>query len=200
MSKGFQPASARRAILCALAASLIFTTACGSHDSGSPSQPPITIVTKTITTPNSSGQLQSFSTAASGIDTQSAFFQDLGTNGRTCNSCHKADQAWGMSAAQVQVTFDASGGQDPVFRPVDGTNCPTDDMSTLQSRTTATTLIRTRGLIRIARPVPAGAEFSVSAVSDPYNCSVGGLSLYRRPLPSTNVKFLSTVMWDVRES
>src|SRR5262249_12376441 len=167
---------------------------------GSPPQPPITVVTKTIPAPKGSGQLQSFSTAETGIDTKSAFFQDLGTNGRTCNSCHKADQAWGMAAAQVQATFDVTGGMDPVFRAVDGTNCPTDDMSTLPSRTAATTLIRTRGLIRIARPVPGGAEFIVSSVSDPYNCSVGGLSLYRRPLPSTNVKFLSTVMWDGRES
>ena len=105
-----------------------------------------------------------------------------------------------MSAGQVQARFDASDGMDPVFRAVDGTNCPTDDMSTVSARQAATTLVRGRGVIRIARPVPAGAEFTVSAISDPYNCPVGGLSLYRRPLPSTNVKFLSTVMWDGRES
>ena len=202
MRKRFQPARAGQVWLCVLVtASFVFTTACGSHNSeGSPQQPPVTVVTKTLTTPNGSGELQSFTTSPAGIDTKNAFFSDMGANGRTCNSCHVADQGWTISAAQAQARFDSSGGTDPLFRPVDGTNCPTDDMSTLSARSTATTLIRSRGVIRIARPVPAGAEFSVSGVDDPYNCSVGGLSLYRRPLPSTNVKFLSTVMWDGRES
>lgn len=202
MIKSFQLASAGRVLLCALAtASFLLSTACGSNDSeGSPQQPPVNVATKTLTTPNGSGQMQSFTTSAAGIDTQNAFFRDMGVNGRTCNSCHLADQGWGISAAQSQARFDTSNGTDPLFRPVDGTNCPTDDMSTLTSRAAATTLIRSRGVIRIARPVPAGAEFTVSGVDDPYSCSVGGLSLYRRPLPSTNLKFLSTVMWDGRES
>lgn len=203
MSKICEPARAGRVLLCALAgAYLIFTSGCGSSPTTTPRpvQPPINIpAANTVTTPNASGQLQSFSPSGP-INTNGAFFQNLGTNGRTCNSCHLVDQAWGMSAAQVQARFDASAGTDPLFRPVDGTNCPTDDVSTLAARTAATTLIRTRGLIRIPRPIPAGAEFSLSAVSDPHNCSVGGLSLYRRPLPSTNVKFLSSVMWDGRES
>ncbi|MCI0349826.1 MAG: hypothetical protein L0Z53_10410 [Acidobacteriales bacterium] len=202
MSKSFQPATVGRVSLCALAAaSFLFTTACGSGDpEGSPQQPPTTIVTKTITTPNASGQLQSFSTSPAGIDTQNPFFRDLGVNGRTCNTCHVVDQGWSFSAVQAQARFDTTNGMDPLFRAVDGTNCPTNDMSTLSARGAATTLIRARGVIRIARPVPAGAEFSVAAVDDPHNCSVGGLSLYRRPLPSTNVKFLSSVMWDGRES
>lgn len=203
MSKTSEPARAGRILVCALAGvCLIFTSGCGSSPTTTPRpvQPPTNIpAANTITTPNASGQLQSFSTSGS-IDTNTAFFQNLGTNGRNCNSCHLVDQAWGMSAAQVQARFDATAGMDPVFRPVDGTNCPTDDVSTLSARTSATTLIRTRGLIRISRPIPAGAEFSLAAVSDPHNCSVGGLSLYRRPLPSTNVKFLSSVMWDGRES
>ena len=39
------------------------------------------------------------------------------------------------------------------------------------------------------------------AVDNPYGCSSNStLSMYRRPLPSTNLRFLSTVMWDGRES
>jgi hypothetical protein len=63
-------------------------------------------------------------------------------------------------------------------------------------------------LIRIATPVPAGAEFSISVVHDPYGCAlqvdptthVLTASVYRRPLPSANLSFLSAVMFDGRET
>jgi cytochrome c peroxidase len=59
----------------------------------------------------------------------------------------------------------------------------------------------TKGLIRVSLAVPSAAEFRVVAVDDPYGCSTTSeLSVYRRPLPSTNLKFLSTVMWDGRET
>jgi len=58
-----------------------------------------------------------------------------------------------------------------------------------------------RGLIRIALAVPAGAEFTVASVNNPYGCgSTSTLSMYRRPLPATNLTFLSTVMRDGQES
>jgi hypothetical protein len=56
-------------------------------------------------------------------------------------------------------------------------------------------------LIRIALPAPAGAEFQVVSVVNPYGCSdPATLSMYRRPLPTANLRFLSTLMWDGRES
>jgi hypothetical protein len=56
-------------------------------------------------------------------------------------------------------------------------------------------------LIRIPLPLPDGAEFSVQSVNNPYGCSdTSTLSMYRRPLPTTNLGFLSTLMWDGRES
>jgi cytochrome c peroxidase len=154
----------------------------------------------TITTNDTSGQLQTLSLNGPIPTSTNPFFQSLGTNKRTCNSCHQLDQSWSVSAASVQARFDVDGGLDPIFNSVDGTNCPTDDVSTVAARTAATTLLRTKGLIRIARPIPASAEFALTAVNDPYNCSVNGLSLYRRPLPSTNLKFISDVMWDGRET
>jgi len=58
-----------------------------------------------------------------------------------------------------------------------------------------------RGLFRIALPVPAGAEFELVGVVNPYGCSAPDtLSVYRRPLPAANLRFLSSVMWDGRES
>jgi cytochrome c peroxidase len=58
-----------------------------------------------------------------------------------------------------------------------------------------------KGLIRIELPVPDSAEFSVVGVGNPYGCNdPSTLSMYRRPLPATNLRFLSAVMWDGRES
>src|SRR5262249_20658054 len=42
----------------------------------------------------------------------------------------------------------------------------------------------------------------VDAIDDPYGCQAPrtSVSVYRRPLPATNLRFLSAVMWDGRES
>src|SRR4051812_8744543 len=69
------------------------------------------------------GQVAVVSTAAT-IDTGNPFFQNLGANGRTCNSCHKLEAALGISAAQIQAIFNQSQGLDPIFRINDGSNAP----------------------------------------------------------------------------
>lgn len=62
-------------------------------------------------------------------------------------------------------------------------------------------MLRTRGLIRIAIAVPANADYYIKNVFNPYGCSESDvISQYRRPLPSTNLRFLSAVMFDGRES
>ena len=49
--------------------------------------------------------------------------------------------------------------------------------------------------------VPANAEFTVLSNDNPYGCtSTSAISVYRRPLPTTNLPFLTTVMWDGRET
>jgi hypothetical protein len=50
--------------------------------------------------------------------------------------------------------------------------------------------------------VPPDAEFIIDSVDDPYHCNapLTSASMYRRPLPATNLRFLSAVMWDGRES
>jgi hypothetical protein len=100
------------------------------------------------------------------------------------------------------VRFLLTRGLDPIFRTNDGSNCDHDiDTSTLEGRRKAYSLLLSRGLIRISLSVPSGAEFTVEKVSNPYGCSdTSTLSMYRRPLPATNLKFLSTVMADGRES
>jgi cytochrome c peroxidase len=135
-----------------------------------------------------------------GYQPDNPFFAALGTNGRTCATCHAQATGWSITPASVQARFDATNGTDPLFRLVDGANSPNADVSSLQAMQTAYSMLLTRAVIRIGLPVPAGAEFTLAAVNDPYGyASASELSLFRRPLPSTNLRFLAMVMWDGRE-
>ena len=151
---------------------------------------------------DSTGQINSVGTTP--IDNNNPFFQSIGTNGRSCNSCHKPDQGWTISPPQLQTLFTQTQGLDPVFSLVDGANSPNAPVATLAQRRTAYSLLLAKGLIRIAITLPATREFDVSAITgrDPYGVAVVGdtVSVYRRPLPATNVLDLATVMWDGRES
>lgn len=141
-----------------------------------------------------------------------AFFQDIGTNGRTCFTCHQPQDGWTISAASARGRFSASSGSDPLFRLVDGATCPTDKVETLADKRHAYKLVIERALIRIGLPMPSNAQFEVdlTKLADPYHCTAnpatgltssttGIVSVYRRPLPSTNLGFLSAIMWDGRE-
>ncbi len=150
--------------------------------------------------PNPSGAAQTFSKNG-GVDLGNEFFQSIGSNGRSCSSCHDAAAGWTLTPTVVQERFAATGGTDPVFRPNDGAVCPTADVSTPSARQSAYKMLLTRGLIRVSIPIPAGAEFQLIGVDDPYGCAnATDMALFRRPLPATNLPFLSTVMWDGRES
>jgi cytochrome c peroxidase len=135
-------------------------------------------------------------------DADNPFFQELGRNGRTCATCHRPAQGWSITPAEVRDRFDRTGGLDPIFRTNDGSNCEGADVSTIRARRRAFSLLLQKGLIRIALAVPGRAEFDILEVDDPYRCggSPAALSMYRRPLPSANLKFLSAVMWDGRQS
>jgi len=148
-----------------------------------------------------SGILRTFSKGP--IDLSNPFFIKLGTNDRTCASCHDAGDGWSITPAHLQQRFQISRGTDPVFRAVDGANCPSADVSTVEARASAYSLLLNKGLIRMTLPVPANAEFSIVSVNDPYQCpetTADRPALYRRPLPSTNLRFLNGIMWDGRET
>jgi cytochrome c peroxidase len=146
------------------------------------------------------GQVQTYSTSGA-IDTSGPFFQQLGTNGRTCGACHAQAEGWTVTPAGVQARFDATQGTDPIFRTNDGANAPNADVSTPAARRQAYSMLLAKGVVRIGLPIPAGAQFALTAVDDPYGyASAGELSLFRRPLPATNLTFLSGVMWDGRET
>ena len=152
--------------------------------------------------PNPNGASQTYNTNGHGIDLKGPFFQSMGTNGRSCGTCHQPGDGMSVSAASVQRRFFVSKGLDPIFRPVDGSNCNHNiDVSTAAGRSAAYSLLRTRGLFRIAIGVPANANYQVVSVQNPYGCNASDvISMYRRPLPATNLRFLSAVMFDGRES
>jgi len=185
------------------------------HDVDRSSQPAPPDIPKVEIDPDPSGRVEAFQPGGATGTAENPFFQNLGTNGRTCFTCHQPQTGWTISAASARARFDASDGTDPLFRLVDGATCPTDNVSTLGARRQAYKLLIEKGLIRIAIPLPGNIE--VVDVDDPYGCTtnpvtglqpptmgmqfptMGMLSMYRRPLPSTNLGFDTEIMWDGRE-
>jgi cytochrome c peroxidase len=169
----------------------------------SPTERPNAAARKTsniFLSPNAAGQMGTVSTTGM-IEPGNAFFRSLGTNGRSCGSCHFQANAFGLSAEAARAVFATTGGTDPLFAPVDGANCPS---VTSADGAAGHSLLLNQGLIRVGLAVPAGAEYTITAVHDPYGCALRGspaeASVYRRVLPTTNLRFLSAVMWDGRET
>jgi cytochrome c peroxidase len=150
---------------------------------------------------DASGQLRTLNVNGP-LDLNNPFFQDLGTNGRRCVTCHQPDAAWTITPANVQERFRESRGTDPIFTNNDGSTCEGALPRSVGEKRAAFGLLLSRGLIRVGLDVPPGAEFFIESVDDPNQCgpATNDASLYRRPLPSTNLKFLTAVMWDGRES
>ena len=150
--------------------------------------------------PNPSGFAASYSTTGS-IDFTNPFFRSLGANGRSCESCHQASEGWTVTPDGIRRRFVATSGLDPIFRLNDGANAPGLDVSTVEARVKAYSMLLDRGVIRVGMPIPANAEFDLAAVDDPYGyASAKELSLFRRPLPATNLRFMTAIMWDGRET
>ena len=184
-------------------------------DADSGEQPTPSVIPKFDIGFDSSGLIATFPPSGPTVTSRNPFFANLGTNDRTCFSCHQPQNSWTVSAASVQGRFYASYGNDPIFRLVDGATCPNADVSSIDAKRQAYSLLLSKGLIRIGLSVPATAEYRIVSVTDPYGCNTnpvtglsnfgpsgpttGTVSVYRRPLPSTNLGFLTTIMWDGRE-
>ena len=156
-----------------------------------------------------SGMIATFQPGGSTETASNPFFQNLGTNGRTCFTCHQPQDGWAVSAQHAKERFLADS-NDPLFRLVDGATCPSADVSTPIAKAKAYSLLTDKGLIRVGLPMLSTMQFKITHVQDPYSCNTnpatglsdpktGIASFYRRPLPSTNLGFLSAIMWDGRE-
>ena len=155
----------------------------------------------TLLTPNFSGVSKTVFTDNVFLDQRNPFFKSVGTNGRSCGTCHAAQDGWTITPTSVQLRFLLTGGNDPIFHSFDGTNSPHADQSSFAARYVASTMLLNKGLIRVGIGIPANAEFTLKDVDDPYHfASSSELSLFRRPMPTANVRYLTGVMWDGRES
>lgn len=149
---------------------------------------------------NEHGIDATYSTAGS-VDLNNPFFKNLGDNDRSCATCHVPSEGWVITPKGVQTRFNETDGLDPLFRLVDGANSPIEDVATVDERRNAYSMLLNKANIRVGLGIPADAEFELAAIDDPYGfASETELSLYRRPLPTTNLKFLNAVMWEGRES
>ncbi len=131
------------------------------------------------------------------LDRTNTFFQRLGTNARTCETCHSPDQGWTLSPLAATALFFRTGGKDALFLPHDEGARPDEDLSTIVKRfvTFAPTLLG-RGLTRFTRTNPATSEYDVVAVSDPSGFSTTTSFLnFRRATPSANEALVSSVTW-----
>jgi len=139
------------------------------------------------------------------------FFEALGSNGRGCVTCHQPSDAMSISLPTIQLRWQQTGGKDPLFAAIDGSNCP----NLPQADAASHSLLLERGLIRVALPWPprdsAGntlsPEFSIEVVRDPTGCNTGTVygvegerkevSVYRRPRPVINMRYVTAAKFGV---
>jgi cytochrome c peroxidase len=164
---------------------------------------PTTLVANLQPFTDSTGSAATFSSTGS-VDTTGVFFQQLGTNGRTCATCHQLSQGLSISAASTLALFNSTNGADPLFAAVDGANCPSAAAGDAAGRS----LMLNKALVRIPITPPANAEFTISVLHDPYGCAISTagtngqqtVSVYRRPLPAASLVYMSQIMWDARQT
>ena len=110
-------------------------------------------------------------------------------------------EGWTITPKGVQKLFEETDGLDPLFRLVDGANSPLESVATVDERRNAYSMLLNKANIRTGIGIPDDAEFELIEVDDPYGfASEEELSLYRRPLPTTNLKFLNAIMWEGRDT
>lgn len=145
---------------------------------------------------NPSGIAESFHTSGA-IDRTNPFFQRLGVNQRSCETCHGADQGWTITARASARLFRQTDGLAPLFMLHDSGSRPDADISTLEARKAAWELtLLENGVTRFLRTIPATAEFTVLEVNDPYGFSTPALfSNFRRPTPTANEAKLPHMFW-----
>ena len=149
------------------------------------------------------GVLESTSTNRFNPGATNGFFASLGTNGRACSTCHVEANAWALTPRHAQFLAH----DDPLFAPVDGSDCPPTSSDQGPNRANSSMVLK-YAVIRVEIAIPATANFTLASATNPKGCAIppgdaaiaGNLFLFRRPLPSANLMLLSSVMWDGRET
>jgi cytochrome c peroxidase len=146
--------------------------------------------------PNAAGIAESLHLSGS-IDRSNPFFQALGTNPRTCETCHSAAQGWTVNSETATRLLRETQGLDPLFNVVDQGTRPDVDVSTYDARMVAfKDLTARRALTRFTRTLSPTAEFALISVADPYGWSdTTRYSGFRRPTPTANESKAASTNW-----
>jgi cytochrome c peroxidase len=146
--------------------------------------------------PNAGGEAATFSTRGS-VNLAGEYFKAQGTNGQSCATCHIPEEAWSITPNTLQRLFDETGGTNPVFSLLDA-NSPNMDVSTVEARRAAYSMLLTRGVFRRGGAPRPNSEWELIAVEDPHGfASVNQLVHWRRAMPTINFAVGSaTVNWD----
>jgi hypothetical protein len=149
---------------------------------------------------NDYGVAESFHTTGA-IDFTNPMFLQLGTNPRSCATCHAPDQGWAMTADNNKQLFKDSDGLDPLFNLVDEGNRPDADISTKDARRatfgpTTVKLALTRFTRNISAAAAMAAEYSIIAVEDPSGfplVTTSSFLNFRRPTHMVNSTKTSSI-------
>jgi hypothetical protein len=146
---------------------------------------------------NPSGQLRLLNKSGEIQTKDHAFFTPLGSNGRSCVTCHQPSSAMSLSVDLIRLRWADTKGKDPLFAAVDGSNCP--DLP--QDKEESHSLLLERGLFRIALPWPPVTasgqalkpDFRIEVVRDPTGCNKNpaSISVYRRPRVAANLQHIA---------
>ena len=157
-----------------------------------------------------SGQLRIINKSGVVETTDHPFFTPLGSNGRSCVTCHQPSSAMSLSVDLIRIRWADTKGKDPLFAALDGSNCP----GLPQDKEESHSLLLERGLFRIVLPwppvsasgQPVKPEFRIEVVRDPTGCNKNpaAVSVYRRPRVVANLSYLAlpggvTLLADGRE-
>jgi len=155
---------------------------------------------------NPSGKLRLLNQSGEVQTKDHAFFTPLGSNGRSCITCHQPTSAMSLSVELIRIRWAETDGKDPLFAAIDGSNCP----GLPQDKEESHSLLLERGLFRIALPWPpvtaVKPDFRIEVVRDPTGCNKNSasISVYRRPRVAANLRYVAlptgiTLMADGRD-
>jgi cytochrome c peroxidase len=135
---------------------------------------------------NPGGHSATFSTQGF-VDLTGEYFRAQGANGRSCASCHIAEEAWSITPGTLQRLFDETQGTHPIFNLLDADNPLTADVLTVEGRRAAYSMLLSRGVFRRGGALKAVREWDLTAVDDPHGfATTTRLVHWRRDMPTIN--------------
>ena len=122
------------------------------------------------------------------VSFQNSFFMAQGANGRHCGTCHAPEVGWSLTGPMATAMFLTTQGTHPLFANNLDTDTPTADLSTVEARWNATTMLRQGKFARKAA-LPATRDYDLVGVVDPFGVATPAtLFWFRRPMPTSNLR------------